>query len=242
MELKEKIKYSGTLEVVTGLHIGATNDKFEIGGIDKYVVRNPMDSKPYIPGSSLKGKLRSLLEIANKTISNDGGPTKNPKDLAGMLFGTCADKKGNNSKDSGESNTSQKEDKNIQVSRLIFRDAFLSENDNDFLEDNDYLNNYAEIKTEVSINRVTGAASTAGPRTFERIPKGAIFDVEIILNVYNNDNKDQLEDALETAFTLLQNDYLGGNGSRGYGQVKFKFGEGNCIIKGKGTTIWQSTK
>ena len=233
MELKEKIKYSGTLIVVTGLHIGATNDKFEIGGIDKYVVRNPLDSKPYIPGSSLKGKLRNLLEIANKTISNDGGPTKNPKEMAGKLFGTCADNKKDKSEDG----------KDIQVSRLIFRDAFLCKDGNEFLENNDYVNNYAEVKTEVSINRITGAASKAGPRTIERIPKDTKFDVELVLNVYDNDDKAELEDALETAFLLLQNDYLGGNGSRGYGQVKFKFGDGeNSIIKGKGTAIWQSSK
>ena len=77
---------------------------------------------------------------------------------------------------------------------------------------------YTESKTEVTINRITAKAM---PRTFERVPAGAIFDVNMVLNIFENENEDSLVKTLKSAMDLLQDDYLGGNGSRGYGQVGF---------------------
>ena len=62
MQLTDMQVIEGDLELVTGLHIGAGNDEIRIGGIDNPVLKHPYSGQPYIPGSSLKGKVRSLLE------------------------------------------------------------------------------------------------------------------------------------------------------------------------------------
>ena len=62
MQLTHIRKLEGTITLKTGLHIGAGDTEMRIGGTDNPVVKNPLDNRPYIPGSSLKGKIRSLLE------------------------------------------------------------------------------------------------------------------------------------------------------------------------------------
>ena len=69
-QLKKKIFIKGEIELLTGTHIGGTNSAMGIGGPDSTVVRNPIDNKPYIPGSSLKGKMRAMVEIADGTIES----------------------------------------------------------------------------------------------------------------------------------------------------------------------------
>lgn len=195
MKLTKKIIYSGSITLLTGLHIGGTNSSVGIGGPDKLVVRNPLNQLPYIPGSSLKGKLRSLTELVNRE-TNGGNPSDNPKSKSGQLFGTAA-------KDGGG-----------RPSRLIVRDAELDVNSCD-LNKTDLP--YTETKTEVSIDRITAKAN---PRTFERVPAGAKFKLSMVLNVFDTDDEDSLKATLKQAIALLQDDYLGGQGSRGYGQVK----------------------
>ena len=195
IKLAKKIVYTGTVTLKTGLHIGGTNAALNIGGPDKFVVRNPINNVPYIPGSSLKGKMRALVEIANGE-TNNGKPTNNPYSRAGQLFGI-----------SGDTDSSR-------PSRLIVRDAELDVNSTDF--SNTDLP-FTESKTEVSIDRVTAKAN---PRTFERVPAGAKFFLNMVLNVFESDNESQLKKTLEQAIQLLQDDYLGGHGSRGYGQVQ----------------------
>lgn len=195
-QLIKKIVYTGTLVIKTGLHIGGTNAALNIGGPDKFVVRNPVDNKPYIPGSSLKGKMRALVEIYNGE-TNGGGPSKSPTSKAGALFGV-----------SGDTN-------NGHPSRLIVRDAPLANAEE--LANTDLP--YTESKTEVSIDRITAKAN---PRTFERVPAGAKFSITMILNVFDNEDEKQLKATLNQAIKLLEDDYLGGNGSRGYGQVVFE--------------------
>lgn len=196
--LVKKILITGDLILKTGLHIGGTNSSLNIGGPDKFVVRNPLTNRPYIPGSSLKGKMRALIELLDGNISTDNrgvnGPTRNPHTRAGNLFGTVGD--------------------NQQPSRLIVRDADLL-NDFDDFKNTDLP--YTETKTEVSIDRIT---SSANPRTFERVPAGARFKLEMVLNVFDTDNEMILRDTIKQAIKLLEDDYLGGHGSRGYGQIQ----------------------
>lgn len=196
IKLEKKIIYTGVITLKTGLHIGGTNAALNIGGPDKFVVRNPINNIPYIPGSSLKGKMRSLVEIANGE-TNGGKPTNNPNSKAGALFGI-----------SGVSD-------NSKPSRLIVRDAELDVNACDF--SNTDLP-YTESKTEVAIDRVTAKAN---PRTFERVPAGAKFKLNMVLNIFEGENESELKATLKEAIQLLEDDYLGGHGSRGYGQVKF---------------------
>ena len=195
IKLTKKIVYTGTITIKTGLHIGGTNAALNIGGPDKFVIRNPINNIPYIPGSSLKGKMRALVEIANGE-TNNGKPTNNPNSKAGGLFGI-----------SGDTDSSK-------PSRLIVRDAELDVNATDF--SNTDLP-YTESKTEVVIDRVTAKAN---PRTFERVPAGAKFKLNLVLNVFESDNENQLKETLNQAIQLLHDDYLGGHGSRGYGQVQ----------------------
>ncbi len=196
IKLKKKIIYTGTIVLKTGLHIGGTNTALNIGGPDKFVVRNPINQLPYIPGSSLKGKMRSLIELACGN-TNNGDATKDPKTKAGKLFGVPSDIE------------------NGHPSRIIVRDGELI-NSEEFAN-TDLL--YTESKTEVTINRITAKPN---PRTFERVPAGAKFNFEMVLNVFDGDDEDELKNTIKKAIELLEDDYLGGNGSRGYGQVKIK--------------------
>jgi CRISPR-associated protein Csm3 len=195
IKLEKKVIYNGTITLKTGLHIGGTNASLNIGGPDKFVVRNPISNIPYIPGSSLKGKMRSLVEIANGE-TNGGKPSNNPSSKAGKLFGTAGDG----------------DDKH--PSRLIVRDAELDITATDF--SNTDLP-YTESKTEVAIDRVTAKAN---PRTFERVPAGAKFKLNMVLNVFEGEDEKTLKATIKQAIKLLEDDYLGGHGSRGYGQVK----------------------
>lgn len=198
IKLKKKIIYTGTIVLKTGLHIGGTNTALNIGGPDKFVVRNPITQLPYIPGSSLKGKMRSLIELAYGETDN-GDVTKDPNTKAGKLFGVASEININNG----------------HPSRIIVRDGKLKNPEE--LNNTDLL--YTESKTEVTINRITAKPNL---RTFERVPAGAKFNLEMVLNIFDGDNEDELRNTIKDAIRLLEDDYLGGNGSRGYGQVVFK--------------------
>jgi CRISPR-associated protein Csm3 len=193
--LIKKIKVTSTLELITGLHVGGSKDNVEIGGIDNPVIRTAIkDNQPYIPGSSLKGKIRSLLEqIAG---SSEVGKNSEINDL----FGYSEDKK---------------------PSKIIVRDAYLTSKSADRLKSAENLDMpYTEGKWENTIDRIKGVASNL--RQIERIPAGVSFDVVIVINVWDNDadGKKSIE-LLKKGIEALENDYLGGSGSRGYGQVKF---------------------
>lgn len=209
-QLLKKIIVKGEIIAESGIMVGASNSAFEIGGTDKQVIRNPINKMPYIPGSSLKGKMRSLLELSEGTISHSShsrgvsGPTHNPQNMAAQLFGHIKHKEDNG-------NGSQ------QASRVIVRDGELK-NPEAFEGKTELL--YTEVKAENSIDRITSAAN---PRFFERVPKGARFDLEIVVNVFEHDVRgNEFLDALFYAMKLVQDDYLGGSGSRGNGQVKFE--------------------
>lgn len=200
-KLLKKIIYTGTITLKTGLHIGGTNAALNIGGPDKFVVRNPVNNVPYIPGSSLKGKMRALVEIANGCITytnrGEAKACEDPDSISGRLFGVATGKDNN------------------RPSRLIVRDAEMDISHPEMFENTDLP--YTESKTEVMIDRVTAKAN---PRTFERVPAGAEFKLNMVLNIFEGEDEQGLKNTLKQAIRLLENDYLGGNGSRGYGQVK----------------------
>ena len=171
-KLKSKIFIKGKITALTGLHIGGNSIGMAIGGADKVVVRNPLTNEPYIPGSSLRGKIRSLLERARgdeKHSPKEGGFSLkddkleaaagiNPKTLLGKLFGVSADKN------------------NGQPTRLMVRDAHLTRESKKQLENAPNTDMpMTEVKTEVNIDRITSAAN---PRQFERVPAGAEFAFE----------------------------------------------------------------
>lgn len=214
VKLVKKIVYTGTITLKTGLHIGGTNVALNIGGPDKFVVRNPISNIPYIPGSSLKGKMRALIEVYHRSVDidekkGDVKASSDPDSVSGYLFGVSADSKNKESK--------------RYASRLIVRDSDLIIDEDPELKVQripDFSNTdlpYTESKTEVAIDRVTAKAN---PRTFERVPAGVQFKLNMVLNIFENDDENRLKKTLEQAIKLLHDDYLGGHGSRGYGQVQ----------------------
>lgn len=199
-QLVKKIKINTSITLITGLHIGGNSENVEIGGIDNPVVK--LASKgdvPYIPGSSLKGKMRCLLEQAA------GVPKVGLDAKVNNLFG-ITESKANNIEN--------------QPSKIIVRDAMLSDDSKKMLLDCDNLDMpYTENKFENVIDRVKGIAQH--PRQTERVPAGAEFNAEFIINIWDDDKEEELMALFEKGIRLLENDYLGGSGSRGYGQIKF---------------------
>lgn len=201
MKLIKKHTYKGTITLETGLHIGGSKSTLDIGGLDSPVIKTAKGI-PYIPGSSLKGKLRSLLALKEKATDIN----KESENLL-KLFG------------------SSEKDKE-QKTRLIFRDALLNTDKFKEIFNNSELliGEYTEEKYENTIDRTTGKTKNGGLRQIERVPAGAVFNFEVILDEYDvdSDNIETFKSTLEKGFDILKKDYLGGSGTRGYGQVSIK--------------------
>lgn len=223
LKLEKKILIDGKIKLLTGMHIGGTDIGLAIGGADKIVVRNSFDNKPYIPGSSIKGKMRSLIEKIEGKVKiklengNYSGKicTAEKEDLV-QFFGLPA----------GEDTTYEFS----APTRLKVRDAMLNDESFKKLENSDVTDMYlTEIKSENNIDRLTSAAN---PRSFERVPAETVFDFQFVLDIYNNDvvegtrkndktREDRFIEMLKQGMDLVEMDYIGGHGSRGYGRVKF---------------------
>lgn len=200
-QLVKKIRIETSITLLTGLHIGGSKDNVEIGGIDTPVIKlASKGDKPYIPGSSLKGKMRCLLEQAYGSV-NVGD-----NEIINNLFGFAPNKAG--------------DERDSMPSKVIVRDAMLTEDSAKALRECDSLDMpYTENKYENVIDRIRGVAEH--PRQIERVPAGAKFNLEMVVNVWDDDNENDLMALLNKAMNMLENDYLGGSGSRGYGQIKF---------------------
>lgn len=196
-----KIKIEGVVEVKTGLHIGGDGTFSAIGAIDSPVVRDPLTRDPIIPGSTLKGKMRSLLARDKGSIPEHGveGFENDCAEIK-RLFGSSAD--GGNAAGTG-----------MQMSRLQFSDCFL------LPKSKESLPCVFENKFENTIDRLT---SGANPRQIERVVRGAEFGLEIVYNVEDPEQVEEDFANIRTAFKLVENDYLGGGGTRGNGRVAFK--------------------
>lgn len=210
MQLQAIKQITGTVTVLTGLHIGAGKDTLEIGGLDQPIIKHPLTQEPYIPGSSLKGKMRSLLEISLYTKNNPA--TRDfvmGKGLpcgcaqkgcpACTIFGTSADTKG----------------PELGPTRLIVRDAYLNAG---WREKHNSGELVMDVKYENTIDRVKGVAMH--PRPLERVPAGVEFDLHLSFKVFDSDAEDLIDDVYR-GLRLVELDALGGNSSRGCGQVRF---------------------
>lgn len=214
INLYGRIFISANIRAKTGLHIGGSGAGLEIGGLDKEVMRNPLDKRPYIPGSSLRGKMRSQSEkVLGLKQNNRIGQvtihtckTRDEYDANGgcavcHVFGVPAE---------------------LDYSgptRLLVRDAGLTDQSADELDRARTDLRFAELKTEVAIDRVTSAAV---PRTLERVPAGAAFGpAELVYGLYDQADYARLKVVVD-ALQLVEDDYLGGSGSRGSGKVRFE--------------------
>jgi len=205
-----RVIVTGRIVAETGLRIGGNPSGIEIGGIDNIVLRNPVSQLPYVPGSSLKGKMRSLYErYTNRPINHHidqvrihschVGNTNYAECDVCHIYGLPAE---------GET-------KADHPTPLIVRDVELAAIGDQDIEE---LAEYTEVKWEAAIDRITSAAV---PRQMERVPAGAIFEpMELIYNVYSADVRRRLPQVF-VALQLVEDDYLGGLGSRGSGKVRF---------------------
>ena len=216
LELVGRVRMTATLRVVSGLHIGAGKDTIEIGGVDNQVVKTP-EGDPYVPGSSLKGKLRFLMEWAFGSIDPGGEPwgtnprrTFDPADPVLRIFGTPA----------------KREQWAAGPTRLMVRDAMVDPQWRKETLDKGLL--LTEAKTEVMIDRIAGKAhDRVGPRQTERVPQQAAFGFEAVFRLYAVDGDGGARDRDCLGWTiqgldLLEQDALGGSGSRGYGRIRFE--------------------
>lgn len=209
-----RVVVTGYLRAVTGLHIGKGKEGIAIGGVDNPVMRDPLSNEPYIPGSSLKGKLRSLSE----------------KSIPGLRFNYPRRAR-------AQIHACENEEEYLQCpvcnlfgapgerqfltfpTRLIVRDTRLEQSSLQRLREADTDLPFTEVKYEATIDRVT---SVANPRPLERVPADSVFGpFEMIVNIYKQEDVALLRN-LFAAMRLLEDDYLGGSGSRGSGQVRFE--------------------
>ncbi|WP_292980076.1 type III-A CRISPR-associated RAMP protein Csm3 [Nitrosomonas sp.] len=216
MQLTQIQKIKGTIVLQSGLHIGAGDSEMRIGGTDSPVVKHPVTGQPYIPGSSLKGKIRSLLEWRHGLVLAAGGSPYSFKHLAKdennpagrrviQLFGGAPDK---------ADDTLVEE---IGPTRLAFWDCPLNTDWKEKELDSRHLLT-TEVKPEVTIDRIAGTAKNGGLRFIERVIAGAQFDFTLTLKVLSGED---LLDTVLLGLKLLELDSLGGSGSRGYGKLKF---------------------
>jgi len=220
------------LKALTGIRIGGSKENFDIGGLDNPVIKTYISipafypsgrelpkGVPYIPGSSLKGKIRSLLEWSTGSVEKmikkagtdiklAGSPCDCGKCSICILFGT------------GNAKTLESLPLQEQPGppRLIFCDAYPTENTLDRIQKELGEGIFTEIKTENQINRIN---SRANPRKVERVPAGAVFVGRIVFNLYKEEDKKLLSLLLQ-GMRMLEDNYLGGYGSRGSGRVKFE--------------------
>jgi CRISPR-associated protein Csm3 len=254
-----KFKLTSTLFVETGLHIGGGGENLNIGGLDKPVIRDPLTRHPYLPGSSIKGKLRSILErLLNKPLNRPGGSgtfryesddlesgftevtseqfisfegarTCSLSRVFGSTGTNCWIKSTVVSEQQLERLNAPPEtiegEQYLKVkgrnapARLIVRDCHLLPESAEKLKKIDTGLYMTEWKFENGMDRITAAAN---PRQLERVPAGSEFNFELIYTV--EDASQAVEDLknIAIAIAILEDDALGGHGSRGYGKVRFQ--------------------
>ncbi len=226
LQFEGKLIIQGKITCITGLHIGASDQPYEIGGMDNPVIRDPLTDMPYIPGSSLKGKIRSLLEWSHKhedgqtcvdwSLKEGKGqkcePCKCGECDVCIVFGTSVDR------EAGKSSEPEKGKEGFNgPTRLTVRDAFLPEDLREGDIEVEEVEKMIEVKAENAIDRLTSAAN---PRTMERVSAGTEFVFDMIFDIYHEEDKQERIGLLFNGLRLLEDSSLGGGGTRGSGHVK----------------------
>jgi CRISPR-associated protein Csm3 len=261
-----KIRLNGTMILKTGLHIGGGGETLDIGGIDKPVIRDPLTRQPYLPGSSIKGKLRAILERLHEKPLNRKGSRDTFRYESDDLSHGFTDIKGQPTipfegatscqvsrlfgstgvscwilRSVAESEELEILDKTTMITKhhpsiggdqefikvrgrnspakLIVRDCHLVDRSADELKRIDTGLYMTEWKFENGLDRVTAAAN---PRQIERVPAGSLFNFELVYTVENAAQVQEDIKNLALAIAILEDDALGGHGSRGYGKIKFQ--------------------
>ena len=238
LKLIGKLILEGDLHCETGLHIGAGKGSLEIGGADNPVVKDSF-GRPYVPGSSLRGRLRALLEQAMGMavpselvyLSKRRGQevrihqSDRSDDEICLLFGRNPGRMERVVGDALESN-------HASPARLTVCDAPLDPDSITPQMRENLDDELTEVKSENAIDRIT---SQANPRTLERVPAGARFRIRFVLDVLCEEDK-VLPARLLESLRLLEDDSLGGGGSRGSGRVRFA----NLKLAWRGRSFYSS--
>jgi len=219
-----RVFITSDIKAMTGLHIGGASGALAIGGVDSPVIRDPLTNRPYVPGSSLRGKMRSLTEKMT-------GRPQNFRIGKGVHVHVCETAKDDKGKDLPPEQQPYSQCPVCTVfgvpgerytnapTRLVVRDVFLSDTSATKLQAAQTDLPYSEVKWEATIDRVTSAAV---PRQIERVPAGAEFEnFEMVYSIYHEADIARLVTVVE-AMQLLEDDYLGGLGSRGSGKIAFQ--------------------
>ena len=221
MKLTEIKKLEGTVTLKSGLHIGSGNMEMHIGGTDSPVIKHPHTLEPYIPGSSLKGKVRSLLEMESGLMIYTEGNVVSVKTLQKeevknnpALQAKCEAIL----KIFGSSGADKEDETGFGPTRVAFADCYLDDDWKKNAKDNRWL--LTEEKSENVINRIKGTAEH--PRFIERVPEGTKFKFLLTFKILQDDDGNLFDELLK-GLKLLEMDALGGNGSRGYGRIVFEF-------------------
>jgi len=227
MELKNIREIKGKIILRSGLHIGSGDMEMQIGGTDNPVIKHPHTQEPYIPGSSIKGKVRALLEMRSGLMDKTEG---NPLSIK-VLKGLSGEKKAECEKilklfGASGAEVEDMDEFNLGPTRVAFADCALDDEwkkkaSKNFLP-------LIEVKSENTINRIKGTAYN--PRFTERVPADAEFEFCVTLKQLGEDEND-LEAFLLEGLKLLSVDYLGGSGSRGYGRIHFDLQEPKGIAE-----------
>jgi len=213
----------GEIKCKSGLLICGASNGLSIGALSSEFIKNPITKEPYIPGSSLKGKLRCILEQEQGQYGQDGKGQKKSKsdtipDSAPCGCGTCSICKLFGSHANGK-------DAIKSIPRLIVRDAELSNDSRAQIKESDVTEEICfETKVENVIDREKGSTRNGGMRTNERVAAGMKFDYELVLQLYDGDKDEDIltyKQLVEKGLKLIEYTYLGGCGSRGYGNVEF---------------------
>lgn len=200
----KKIAYhevTGVIRCLSGLRIGGSDDLLQIGGTDLTCIKHPVTLKPYLPGSSLKGKMRSELEqMLGKTGGRDGNePCGCGNCTICRVFGS-------------HKNTRH----HLGPSRIIVRDAQL------------LAGGELELKSENVIDRKTGTAMH--PRKIERVVAGSAFTLRIGIQEWDLDcdvayagkmGGDSLVAFILEGLKLVQRTGIGSGVSKGSGEIQF---------------------
>lgn len=217
-----KIVIDLPFKLLTGTHIGNANEGFAIGGVDKVVVRDAVTRLPIVPGSSLKGKLRAIVEAMNGVEARQelahgkwynrghGTQYRHEADTREQALKQPVDRTfGTTGRTGGDTN---------HPARLAVSDAQVTPETAEVLQELEGDLPFTEIKSENFLDRVTSAAN---PRQLERVPAGSMFRTRL---TYTVEDTAHLHDDLRLVFAALEwleDDYIGGNGSRGYGRLRF---------------------
>jgi CRISPR-associated protein Csm3 len=223
LKLIGKLILEGEMHCETGLHVGAGKGSLEIGGADNPVVKDA-HGRPYVPGSTLRGRIRALLEQATGMavpselvfISKRKGQevrihqSDRPDDEICVLFGRSPgrmEKVGGGDIDSNHATPSR-----LSVFDAPLVAESITAQMRETLDDE-----LTEVKSENAIDRIT---SQANPRTLERVPAGARFRIRMVVDLMCPEDG-TLPALVLQGLRLLEDDALGGGGSRGSGRVSF---------------------